>query len=78
MGWQHAYPSIMQITSGFDISLLQIPGYHLELVLVKLIGVNKGRRVNLKYFSILIKVSRKHRLFLAPGQSIILICVVVK
>ena len=33
-----------------------------RLVLVKLIGVNKGRRVTLKYFSILIKVSRKHRL----------------
>ena len=32
-------------------------------VLVKLIGVNKGRCVKLKYFSILIKVSRKHRLF---------------
>ena len=48
------------------------------VVLVRLIGVNKGRRVTLKYFIILIKVSRKHRLFLAPGQSIILICVVVK
>ena len=35
-----------------------------SLVLVKLIGVNKGRHVTLKYFSILIKVSRKHRLFI--------------
>ena len=34
------------------------------LILVKLIGVNKGIRVTLKYFSILIKVSRKHRLFI--------------
>ena len=31
-------------------------------VLVKLIGVNKCRGVTLKYFSILIKVSRKHRI----------------
>ena len=46
--------------------------------MVKLIGVNKGRRVTLKYFSILIKVSRKHRLFKGPGQSISLICIVVK
>ena len=49
-----------------------------NLVLVKLIGVNKVRRVTLKYFSILIKVSRKHRLFIVPGQSISLICIVVK
>ena len=47
-------------------------------VLVKLIGVNKGRHVTLKYFSILIKVSRKHRLFIGLGQSISLICIVVK
>ena len=32
-------------------------------VLVKLIGVNKGRNVPLKYFSILINVNRKHRLY---------------
>ena len=32
----------------------------LDLLLVKLIGVNKGRHVTLKYFNILIKVSRKH------------------
>ena len=50
----------------------------LVFVLVKLIGVNKGRQVTLKYFSLLIKVSRKHRLFIAPGQSMILICIVVK
>ena len=39
---------------------------HLKItsVLVKLIGVNKGRRVTLKYLNILIKVSRKHRLFM--------------
>ena len=50
----------------------------IPLVLVKLIGVNKGRHVTLKYFIILIKVSRKHRLFIGPGQSISLICIVVK
>ena len=50
----------------------------MTIILVKLIGVNKGRRVTLKYFSILIKVSRKHRLFISPGQSISLICIVVK
>ena len=44
--------------------------------MVKHIGVNKGRRVTLKYFSILKKVSRKHILFIAPGQSIILIYIV--
>ena len=43
-------------------------------LLVRLIGVNKGRHVTLKYFSILIKVSRKHRLFIGPRQSISLIC----
>ena len=42
----------------------------LVFVLVKLIGVNKGRQVTLKYFSILIKVSRKHRLFI--GESLFL------
>ena len=47
-------------------------------LLVELIGVNKGRRVTLKYFSILIKVCRKHRLFIGPGQSISLIYIVVK
>ena len=40
-------------------------------ILVKLIGVNKGTHVTLKYFSILIKFSRKHRLFIGPGQSLI-------
>ena len=40
-----------------------------KALLGKLIGVNKGRRVTLKYFSLLIKVSRKHRLFIGPGQS---------
>ena len=48
------------------------------LLSVKLIGVNKGRRVTLKYFSILIKVNRKHRLLIGPEQSISLICIVVK
>ena len=48
------------------------------MVLVKLIGVNKGKHVTLKYFSILIKVRRKHKLFIGPGQSISLICIVVK
>ena len=37
------------------------------------IGVNKGRHVTLKYFSKLTKDSRKQRLFIAPGQRIILI-----
>ena len=36
----------------------------ISLVLVKLIGVNKGRHATLKYFSLLINVNRKHRLFL--------------
>ena len=30
-------------------------------LLVELIGVNKGRRVTLKYFSILIKIDKEHR-----------------
>ena len=47
-------------------------------LLVKLIGVNKGRYVTLKYFSIFVKVIRKHRIFIAPGQSISFICIVVK
>ena len=47
-----------------------IPWSNHVTVLVKLIGVNKGRRNTLKYFSILIKVSRKHRLFIGPEQSI--------
>ena len=46
--------------------------------MVKLIGVNKGRRVKLKYFSLLINVNRKHRLFISPETSISLICIVVK
>ena len=37
-----------------------------RIVLVKLIGVKKGRCVTLKYFCILIKFSRKHRLFIGP------------
>ena len=48
------------------------------ILLVKLVGLNKGRHVTLKYFSILMKVSRKHRLFIAPGQSKILISIVEK
>ena len=40
------------------------------IILVKLIGVNKDGHVTLKYFSILIKFSRKYRLFIGPGQSI--------
>ena len=31
--------------------------------MVKLIGVNKGRHVTLKYFNILIKDRRKHKIF---------------
>ena len=30
----------------------------------------KGRHVTLKYFSILIKLNRKLRLFIGPGQTI--------
>ena len=40
------------------------------------IGVNKGRRVTLKYLSLLINVNRKHRLFIVPETSISLICIV--
>ena len=36
-------------------------------ILDKLNGVKKGRHVTLKYFSILINVNRKHRLFIGPG-----------
>ena len=34
-----------------------------EQLLVKLIDVNNGRHVTLIYFSLLISVNRKHRLF---------------
>ena len=34
------------------------------LLFVKLIGVNKGGHVTLKYFSILINVNRKHRVYM--------------
>ena len=51
---------------------------HKCIVLVKLIGVNKGRRVTMKYFSLLISVNRKHRLFMVPETSISLICIVSK
>ena len=47
-----------------------------QWVLVKLIGVNKGRYVTLKYFSLLINVNRKHKLFIVPETSISLICIV--
>ena len=40
------------------------------LILVKLIGVNKGRSVTLIYFSLLMHVNRKHRLFIVPETSI--------
>ena len=50
--------------------------YKRSKVLVKLIGVNKGRRVTLKYFSILINVSRKHKLFIGPGQKLSLIFII--
>ena len=33
---------------------------------------------HLKYFNVMIKASTKHRLFIVPGQSISLICIVVK
>ena len=44
----------------------------------KLIGVNKGRCVALKYFSILINVSRKHRDYIGHEQSTSFIWIVVK
>ena len=44
--------------------------------MVKLIGVNKGRSITLK--NKLINVKREHRLFIGPGQSISLGCIVVK
>ena len=50
---------------------------HRSLVEI-IIGVNKGRHVTLKYLSKLIKINRKLRLFIGPGQNISLICVVVK
>ena len=37
--------------------------------MVKLIGVNKGRHVTLKYFNILIKVTRKHRSFEVKNRN---------
>ena len=33
------------------------------MVLVELIGINKGRHVTLKYFNILIKIDKEHRNF---------------
>ena len=50
----------------------------LLIILVTLIGVNKGRRVTLKYLSILINVSRKHRVYIGHEQSTSLIWIVVK
>ena len=49
-----------------------------QILLVKLIGVNKGRRVTLKYFSILIIVSRKHRVYIVHEQSTSFIWIVEK
>ena len=49
-----------------------------ELLLVKLIGVNKGRHVTLKYFSILIRIDKEHRYFIVSGRSISFIYIVVK
>ena len=40
-----------------------------EVILVKLIGVNKGRHVTLKYFSKLINVNRKHIVYIGHEQS---------
>ena len=42
-------------------------------VLVKLIGVNKGRHVTLKYFNLLIKIHKEHSYCIGPEQSISLI-----
>ena len=41
------------------------------LVLVKLIGVNKGRHVTLKYFSILTNIDKEHRHFIGSEKSLI-------
>ena len=43
------------------------------ILLVKLVGLNKGRHVTLKYFSILMKVSRKHRLFRVKKRKVLLL-----
>ena len=47
-------------------------------VLVKLIVVNKGKSVTLKYLSVFIKMNIQHRLFIGPKPSIRLIYLVVK
>ena len=50
---------------------------HLVLiVLVKLIGVNKGRHVTLKCFSLLINVNRKHRLYICTNLVPIIVCII--
>ena len=36
----------------------------LLILLVKLIGVNKGRRVTLKYLNILIKINKEHSYYI--------------
>ena len=48
------------------------------LLLVKLIDVNKGSRVTLKYFSILINNNRKQRDYIGHEQSTSLIWIAVK
>ena len=51
--------------------------FNVSTVLVKPFGVNKGRHVTLKYFSILIKVRRKHRLIFVQSfarWSLLFIC----
>ena len=40
---------------------------------LNLLVKNKGRHVTLKYFCILIKIDKEHRLFIGPGQIITLI-----
>ena len=40
--------------------------------------VNKGRNVTLKYFIVLIRINKEHRLFIGPGQSKRLIYINVK
>ena len=52
--------------------------YFNNLVLVELIGVNKGRCVTLKYFSILINVNREPRVYIGHEQSTSLIWIVAK
>ena len=57
------------VTLNFSVTIFKLYKSNLFLftLLVKLIVVNKGRCVTLKYFNILIKFHKKHRCFIGPG-----------